>query len=359
MKNVKKRLFCIALGLIVVQIVFLLCFQLYVGSHKAFLERKYSFSNKKNTYKNLADQQLTLMKYKQEIQEMTDLINSQNPSIAIDRLKEEMSTDSQVLFGCHEILHAMGRISYKKYNDLSTAMEYRDEVCVGGYIHGVIEGYFASSKPNFSNMYKACSKYTNNSYMRWDCFHGMGHGLMLYTSNNVPESLVGCNIIKNQFDQTACYNGTYMENFNADTVNHPSKYLNLTNPFSLCAKDKIHPEQCYTNAPFAFLNYYNNDYKGVLEWCDEAPEVYRNSCYEGAGAQITRRMIHSPDKIEQLCMSSTKNKIAACVSGSAEWIIGQNNSQKQAENFCNNFTLETNKQVCLQTLQNSAYLFAK
>ncbi len=359
MKIVKRKLLYISLGVIFVQIVFLATFQWFTHTHNFFLEKKYTFSDKKNTYKNLADQKLTLQKYKHEVQEMTDLINKKDPSAAITRLKEEMSTDPQILFGCHEILHTLGRISYKKYNDLSTAMGYRDEVCVGGYIHGVIEGYFSSHKPDFSIMYKACATYRSNSYMRWDCFHGMGHGLMLYTSNNVPQSLMGCNMIKNQFDQTACYNGTYMENFNADTLNHPSKYLNLTDPFSLCAKDKKHPEQCYTNAPFAFLNYYNNDYKGVLEWCDEAPEIYRSSCYEGAGAQITRRMIHSPKKIEQLCMTSTKDKVAPCITGVAEWIIGQNNNQSQAEGFCSNFTIELNKRICLQTIQKSAYLFAK
>ncbi|HSW87928.1 MAG TPA: hypothetical protein VLG12_02075 [Candidatus Saccharimonadales bacterium] len=354
----RKKVLVITLLIIAVQVIFLGVFQLYLSGQKQTLQQKYSFSDKSHTYKNLADQQLTLQEYKQEIQEMTNLIDIQNPRVALNRLKEEMTTNPKILFGCHEILHAMGRIAYKKYNDLSTAMEYRDEVCVGGYIHGVIEGYFATSKPNFSTMDMACSKYADNSYMRWDCYHGMGHGLMLYTSNDVPQALMGCNVLNKQFDQTACYSGTYMENFNADTINHPSKYLNLKNPFSICAKDTKHPEQCYTNAPFAFLNYYNNDYKGALEWCDEAPQQYRNICYEGVGSQITRRNTDSKT-IEVFCRSGEEKKIASCIIGAADWYIGQYNSMAKAQALCQQFTVAGDRSVCLDAVENNRPLFAE
>ena len=350
----KRKWIYVSLIFILLELIFLVSFYRITTSRENTFKKKYTFSEKKNTYKNLAEQTLTLTEYKKEITEMTDLINQHDPAVALARLKKQMDTNPKILYACHEILHKVGRIAYAKYTDLSKAMEYRDEVCVGGYIHGAIEGYFGATKPDFSKMTKACSQYKDNTFIRWECFHGMGHGLMLYTDNDVPQALMACNLITNDSDQDGCYSGVYMENFNADTTNHPSRYIK--DPFGLCAKDTKHPSACYMNAPFVFLNYYNNDYKGALEWCDEAPISYQDNCYQGVGAQITRRKFHEPKEIEQICTMDSK-KTESCIAGMAIWYVDYYNNRNQAEAMCNKLGVQSNKEICLQTIQQTTFIF--
>src|SRR5207302_2003524 len=99
-----------------------------------------------------------------------------------------------------------------------------------------------------------CTQYTPNTYSRFECQHGIGHGLMYYTGNDVPHSLQKCDTFSGTFDQDACYSGVYMENFNSDETMHPSKYLYTDDPFRLCLEHAKYQDECYNNAPFYFLN---------------------------------------------------------------------------------------------------------
>ena len=65
-----------------------------------------------------------------------------------------------------------------------------------------------------------CDQYRSGSYMSWQCYHGIGHGLMFYTANDLPRSLKMCEGFDTDFSRSNCANGVFMENFNADQKLH-------------------------------------------------------------------------------------------------------------------------------------------
>jgi hypothetical protein len=293
-----------------------------------------------------SSKKLSREQYNNLKQEITTIILKQNPRVAIQTLKDKMDRDPKVLASCHEMLHEMGIISYRKYKDFGKAVSYKDEICVSGYIHGVIEAYFSSTTDLYKAMKSLCTNYRNGSYERWECFHGLGHGLMYYSTNNLPFSLQKCGIVSNETDKGACEDGVYMENFNTDATYHPSKFVSSTDPFFSCRTYPQNQPSCYFNAPIYFLNNRGNDYDGLFHWCDVTPSQFILNCYTGAGAQIVRRNFNNPQMVEKLCMQLPTDKKLACLRGIPSWYIGHYASLSPAQKMCTKLRYKENKALC-------------
>src|SRR5579859_4613913 len=287
---------------------------------------------------------------------LTALVQQQNPRVALEALKKEMNQDPKVNASCHELLHELGRASYTKYHDFAKAMEYRDETCVSGYTHGVIEAYFAQNNDAVSSLTLLCQKYPQDTYIKWECIHGVGHGLMYYSGNNLPFSLRTCDVFKTAVEQGACYNGVFMENFNADTLLHPSRFVSLTDPFMSCKNSQKFKAECYENAPIYYFNQRNDDYLGALRWCDTLSLTDQLACYEGVGAQITRRHFTNPQFVEKICLSGDQRGQVSCISGMTAWYIDYYASLKPAENICPKLQ-EQSRKFCMLTIAANGILF--
>ncbi len=84
------------------------------------------------------------------------------------------------------MVREIGHAAYEKYDDFGKAMKYQDELCSSGYVHGVIEERFAQSGDILTDMKTMCADYRAGGYLQWQCYHGIGHGVMYYTSNDLP-----------------------------------------------------------------------------------------------------------------------------------------------------------------------------
>ena len=278
-------------------------------------------------------EQLSVQRYDQIKGDLLQIIINQNPRVAINTLKQQMDTDPAVLNSCHEFLHEIGFFSYKKYNDFAKALTYKDNICVSGYIHGVIEAYFSDVK-NFAEAIKtACDGYPAGKFISWECYHGVGHGLMYYHDNNVLVALEGCKIYKEGYARSACSNGVYMENFNADTVIHPSRFLNPQKPYYPCnvfAQDRNH---CYMNAPIYFFSL-NYDYTKAADVCDSVEKKYKYACFYGLATQMTRRNMTHPEFVEQFCQNNSAIDMKACINGIVGWYVSYYASLEEAGKIC-------------------------
>lgn len=294
--------------------------------------------------------------YKLISDSLINTVNKQNPRIAISQLKEEMQKDPKVLSSCHELFHVIGRASYFKYNNFTTAMIYRDDMCVSGYVHGVIEGYSWHNKSDVNKLMTVCDTTPVGTYNRWACIHGIGHGLMFATKSNVPYSIQKCSEFKIYSDQDACYSGVYMQNFDFDPDDNPSKYVSFVDPFQACRFTSNHQDECYINAPIFYLNYRPGDFTGAMKWCSNAPLVFQSNCYEGVGSQIAAQMFHSPTKVEALCTGSESKNPSACLKGMMSWYIDYYDSLAPAEKICP--TLKPQDQVvCRRSILEDKPLF--
>ena len=263
------------------------------------------------------------------------LVRDEDPKVALDRLWDETEANDAILDSCHPLVHEIGRAAYEKYGDVGKALKYQDEGCEAGYFHGVIESRLSESDDVFADMKTMCDPYPRGGFVSWQCYHGLGHGVMFYTANDLPRSLEMCDAFRNSSMRFACANGVFMENFNADQKLHLSAYLKEDDPFYPCREQaERHKQNCYNFAPYYWLTLNENDYAGALEWCEGAEAGYGSSCAKGVGLKTMRRHISDPKFVESTCAKGKPEQIAPCIEGMAAMYISHHSSLGPARTLC-------------------------
>ena len=293
---------------------------------------------------NLA-RELSTDEYKKESGKLIDILTRETPRVAIEVLKKDSAENPSISRSCHEMLHDLGRAAYKKYQDFGKAISYMDDYCISGYIHGVIETYFYQKQDLVKSIKTICTAYPEDTHTSWECYHGIGHGLMYFTENNLTASLTYCDVAPNKSARSACANGVYMENFNADTKLHPSTFLKADDNFYPCNGSFNYKPDCYMNAPIHYLKINEYNYKSAIDWCSGAESDFQNDCYYGVGAQAARRNIDNKEFLSTLCSYANLEHRFSCIKGILSTYIGYYNGTVEAYALCEKFgTIE--KKFC-------------
>jgi plastocyanin len=301
--------------------------------------------------------ELSDKRYREIEAELTALVREENPRVALERLRREIKTDDALARSCHPLVHDIGHAAYEKYGDFGEAMKYQDEVCNSGYLHGIIESRFSESDDVFADMKTMCDQYRSGSYMSWQCYHGIGHGLMFYTANDLPRSLKMCEGFDTDFGRSNCANGVFMENFNADQKLHLSKFLKESDPFYPCTQQaNRYKAHCYLYAPTYFLSLNESDYDAALEWCNGAEAGFEPSCAYGVGTQAMKENLNDPKLVESVCMNGEDGQTAPCIEGMTSLYINHNGSLEPARELCSRLE-KPNRPACYDAVAANASLF--
>jgi plastocyanin len=285
------------------------------------------------------------------------LVRDEDPRVALARVREEVGTDDALARSCHDLVHDIGHEAYEKYGDFGEAMKYQDEVCNSGYLHGIIEERFSRSDDVFADMKTMCDPYRSRSFLGWQCYHGLGHGAMYYTANDLPRSLEMCDAFRGSFGRSSCANGVFMENFAADQKLHLSEFLKKSDPFYPCAEQRPrHKGDCYLYAPTYFLSLHENRYADALEWCGGAEDAFESACAHGVGTQAMKENLNDPKLVESICTGGDPDRKKPCVEGMVGLYINHHGALEPARELCGR--LETpNGGTCHETVRSRAPLF--
>lgn len=305
----------------------------------------------------VVSKELSREEYDKVREEFLTIVKEQNPKIALAKLRDQIKTDNSLLRSCHALVHEIGREAYYKYGNFGEAMEFQDEICNSGYLHGIIESHFSKSEDVFSAMKTVCDGYKLGSFLSWECYHGIGHGLMYYSSNDFPRSVSMCDSYDNNFAASNCANGVFMENFNTDQKIHPSKFLKPDDLFYPCQEQAArHKPDCYLYAPTYYLSLNKNDYVGALRWCESAEVPYGSACAAGVGSQAIKENINDPKFVEKVCAGNREEQVDPCIFGMVGLYINHYGSLEPAKVLCEQLALE-NRQACYNSVQLSSGLF--
>lgn len=308
--------------------------------------------NSEVIYKTLSEEE-----YKNIEKSILDLVEKENPRVALDELRLETKNNSALLAVCHSIVHEIGHEAYEKYTDFGIAMQYQDEFCNSGYLHGIIEAHFNKSTDIFTTMQDTCKDFPLGKFMSFECLHGIGHGLMYFTSNDLPKSLEYCSKFNSSFARENCSNGVFMENFNVDQKLHISKYLDPSNPFFPCnIQDENIKEQCYIYAPIYYLSLNPREYINALTWCETTELGFTKICTHGVGSQAMKENIDNPEIVEKICESGTIGQKTSCIMGMTTLYINHYGELGAGKKLCNKLNF-SNKSTCYSTLDHLSHLF--
>lgn len=242
---------------------------------------------------------------------------------------------------CHPLTHVIGRAAVKQYQTVSEAYQHGDSVCWSGYYHGVMEGIVARVGRNnlVSQLNTLCADVPGKdrySFDYFNCVHGLGHGLMAMTNDELFESLKICDSLNGQWEKSSCYGGVFMENIIVDGKNHYTKYLDPKRLLYPCTDvDTPYKEQCYLMQTSYILKETNGDFARGFAECRNADANFRSICFQSLGRDASGRTVSSAEATKKICESGqTRDEKSNCVVGAVKDFISYFHDDVEAKRFC-------------------------
>jgi cytochrome c553 len=235
----------------------------------------------------------------------------EGPQKALALLGKDDTRISGVHADCHQISHWIGHAGLAYYkNDAGQALSHGAMTCNSGYYHGVLQLALAGL-PRATVVKKArtlCSAPAVNTeeFLLYQCVHGLGHGLMIYSGNDLPWSLGTCHKLLTEFDRVSCTGGVFMQNL--DTTMGVSRYLSARNPLYPCtivgAPDKVY---CYLMVTSRILTLDGYNWRKTATWCRRSEPAWVRTCFESYGRDASGTAQYDPQRTVQLCLEAGRN----------------------------------------------------
>jgi len=300
---------------------------------------------------------LTPDEYRRVEGEFVAALKERGAGAALLELRSRVASDPAVARDCHAIAHTLGHEAYETAGDFGRALGQADEICNSGFFHGVIEAHFAGVDDVPAAALTACAAYRADTYLGWQCYHGIGHGLMFSTANDLPRVVALCEAYEDPFARRNCINGVYMENFNVERKVHPSAYLKADDPFFPCGEPgTVHKGECYLYAPTFYLSLHPGGYEDALAWCRQAEPDFRTACLNGVGGQAFKEHPDEPVFVERVCRRGRSEEAEACIRGMASLAFFHYGAPGPARDLCAKLK-RGSRPACLEVVNDLAYLF--
>jgi len=237
-----------------------------------------------------------------------NLAYERSPETALATLAQYMRTNRTIDSGCHQIAHEIGHAAYVKYHsNAAVALANGSMTCWSGYYHGVIERAFGgvprSKVASIARSLCTGKAITKTYFLLYQCVHGLGHGLMIYSLNDLPYSLRVCDKLATSWDQTSCTGGVFMQNFLPGPMQlTPTKWVSQKDLIYPC--DKVHARDklyCYLMVTSRILPAVGYDFRKAAAWCRRAETGWVATCFQSFGRDASGYSVQNPRKIVQLC----------------------------------------------------------
>ena len=260
------------------------------------------------------------------------------PDKALALLATDDRTMAPVHADCHQITHWIGHASLAYYHgNAAAALAHGQMTCFSGYYHGVIERAFAGL-PRSEVIHKAralCSSgsITKEQFLLYQCVHGLGHGLMIYSGDDLPWSLRACHRLQTDFDRISCTGGVFMQNLAPGMIT--SRYLRKDNPIYPCnivsKRDKLY---CYLMVTTRISVVDGYDWRKTAGWCHRVEQGWVATCFQSYGRDASGFSSYSPQQTIRLCLL-TGTEAGECLYGAARDYGSNYAGGKEAAQVCN------------------------
>ncbi len=205
------------------------------------------------------------------------------PKRALALYAQDINRISTVSIDCHRIGHAMGSAALVRFRgDVGEAMAQGSALCGSGYYHGIMERALYGTKLQQLGPVarRLCSNSTVSStpFLDYQCLHGLGHGLMIYTGDDLPLSLRTCDQLSTDWAQISCTGGVFMENFTT---------FYKTRTHWVSSKDLFYP-------------------------CDAVTVRYKYFCYDLVTARILPQLHWNWSRTAAECWHAERAWVAIC-----------------------------------------------
>ena len=244
---------------------------------------------------------------------LTRLLETDGPRAALAQLRAESRTDPAVASACHHHGHELGVKAFALHG-FPAAMRDRNDMCVAGYVHGLLEAFVGTADDVPAAMRISCAGADATSRPGDECFHGVGHGVMVATQQDRVRSLALCGTYVEVAAQAACSDGVWMAAFSPLA---PESDLGGDGALRLCREQAArHKASCYRHGSWNVVaSLEARAYGEGLRWCAAAEPGFALGCTSELGAQLAAAAGPDLTVAESVCEAAERSFVPACIAG--------------------------------------------
>jgi hypothetical protein len=261
------------------------------------------------------------------------------PKHAIEEFDATMASDAAVKGNCHRIVHMIGSASLARFEgNVAKAFAAGSATCWSGYYHGILERSFAGAKSPAEVKTAArticdSDEIEKTTFLLYQCVHGLGHGLMIYSGYDLPWALEVCDALATGWDQSSCSGGVFMENISS-SYGITSKWVRDDDPVYPCRDMKQrHKLYCYWMVTSRINELNGFDWADTAATCEAVEREWVTTCFESYGRDASGWSVESPPKIKELCAIAASH-VKECVYGAVRDLASYDPSGKLAAELC-------------------------
>lgn len=262
----------------------------------------------------------------------------EGPKAALAQLQTTLQTDRSVQIDCHRIAHQMGSAALSRFKDrVAPAFIAGNPICASGYYHGIIErAFLGQPTARLATVARQlCSdpQIAAQRFLAYQCIHGLGHGLMIYTGYDLPGSLKTCDDLRTGFDRVSCSGGVFMENFNS-SYGVTSKYVRMSDPIYPCnAVAERHKLYCYLLVTANILRVTGGNLEATADACRRSERNWVSTCFESFGRDASGIAGKDAGRAIASCRLADAHE-GDCLYGVAREIVNADAAGLRGGRFC-------------------------
>jgi hypothetical protein len=219
--------------------------------------------------------------------------------LALGALSALASRQRQVEADGHSYTHVIGIRAWDPDQDIADVFASCTGLFQSGCYHGVIQAYLtATGELDSTRVVELCDRIgaqDDSPWLRFQCVHGLGHGLEMIHNWDLPRALAGCDWLTTSWDRESCYGGAFMENA---VASQPGGHH--TSARALAADGTADTLQDHAahggghghhGAPDpATITFRMRDSTDLLYPCTAVEERYQRACYMLQGGMILQAL---------------------------------------------------------------------
>jgi len=231
---------------------------------------------------------------------------------------------------CHSEAHNVGRVIYEREQGLAVATNICQNQCSSGCIHGALMGFFTEKTgdekfvdsehhatfddltPAFrAEIASMCSSTELSAHLiLGDCYHALGHALMVLANYDIPAAIELCAIF-NEYGVGAryyCATGAYMER--DIEYGESDRAVSALYP----CDESPYPAACFRYKLRRAIDI-SKGYSDAVQFCTSMPKALRAGCSHGLGYALWRQITDSPASVNAICGWGTSDEQRLCLEG--------------------------------------------
>jgi hypothetical protein len=282
------------------------------------------------------------------------------PRVALDSLERLAAHDSWIRAKGHPLAHAIGRYAMERRKDLAVIGECTPRF-QSGCFHGVLEGYFLQGGTiDRASVGGICAGQGGRGFERMECWHGLGHGLMVHHAGDFRQALTLCDALEAAQPRRECQDGIFMERairaigatsinvgdgpgigighahgaeghedhaargLSADKRDRPGHFMAKvsaeTERQQMCGGvDAGHQRSCWAYQSMVLMWLHWPNHPRALRACGAAPAAAVGDCYQGFGKQMLGAFSGDVPKMIEACRQGDPAHATDCLMGGVEY----------------------------------------